>query len=431
MLGLGIFATVFAVYGLVAVRAAQRGISRPLVFVIAGIAAAITGALDPLLGEQPASVLLTLAEIALALVLFADASRISVASLRRGAALPLRLLGPGMLLSIGLGTLAALWLFGALDAWECAVLAAILAPTDAALGAAVVEDERVPHRVRQALNVEAGLNDGLAVPFLLLFVAGATVSEGLEPGSFLATTMLEKVGIGVIAGAVIGTSAGELTRRARRAGWSSISSEQLATAGLAVALFVFTEEIGGSGFIAAFVAGLAAGTRLRRERATALAFADEEGSVVSAFVFFVLGLFAVEFAGDITWQACLYALLSLTLVRMLPVAIALRGSGLRAPTVAFIGWFGPRGLASVVLALVVLEEEHQLAQIDTVVVTTLVTVVLSVVAHGFSAAPLSGRYAAWAAKLPPDAPELEHVPHVPTQRAATRDQLAGTARSPR
>ena len=137
---------------------------------------------------------MSLAEVALTLVLFADASRVSLAQLRRGAALPARLLGPGMLLSIGLGTVVGLWLFGALDAWECAALAAILAPTDAALGAAVVEDQRVPQRIRQALNVEAGLNDGLAVPFVLLFVAGATVTEGFEPGSFWATTLVQKVG---------------------------------------------------------------------------------------------------------------------------------------------------------------------------------------------------------------------------------------------
>ena len=186
---------------------------------------------------------------------------------------------------------------------------------------------------------------------------------------------------------------------------------------------MFTEELGGSGFIAAFVGGLAAGSRLRDERAPALGFTDEEGAVVGAFVFFALGLFAVELFDQLTWQECAYAVLSLTLVRMLPVAIALIGSGLRAPTVAFIGWFGPRGLASVVLALVVLEEEHQLPHIDTVVLTTLVTVILSVVAHGFSAAPLSGRYGAWAAKLPPDAPELGEAPAYPVAARSSAEQI--------
>ncbi len=416
MLGLGIFASVFAVYGLVAVRAGRWGLSRPLVFVAAGAVVALTGAIAPLSDGEPTSLLLSLAEIALVLVLFTDASRVNLARLRKGAGLPMRLLGPGMLGSIGLGTLVGMLLFGELDGWECAALAAILAPTDAALGAAVVEDDRVPGRIRQALNVEAGLNDGLAVPFLLLFVAGATVTEGLEPASFWATTLVQKVGIGVLAGVAAGLVAGELARRARRDGWSSQSSEQLAMAGVAIALFVFTEELGGSGFIAAFVGGLIAGSRLGSERRPALGFANEEGAVVSAFVFFALGLFAVELFDQITWQVCVYGVLSLTLVRMLPVAASLLGSGLRRPTIAFMGWFGPRGLASVVLALVVLEEDQQLANIDTVVLTTLFTVILSIVVHGFSAGPLSGRYAGWVATLPPDASELNEVPDVPSRR---------------
>jgi len=198
-------------------------------------------------------------------------------------------------------------------------------------------------------------------------------------------------------------------------------------AGVALALFVFTEELGGSGFIAAFVGGLACGSRLRDARAPALGFTDEGGAVVGAFVFFALGLFAVALSDRLTWQVCVYALLSLTIVRMLPVAIALLGSGLRAPTVAFIGWFGPRGLASVVLALVVLEQDQQLQHIDTVVMTSLATVILSVIVHGLSAAPLSGRYGAWAATLPPGAAELGAAPAVPTRRSALRARVAQPA----
>jgi sodium/hydrogen antiporter len=341
-------------------------------------------------------------------VLFADASRVNLARLRRGAGVPMRLLGPGMVLAMGLGTLVAVWLFDGLDGWECAALAAILAPTDAALGAQVVEDERVPGSIRQTLSVEAGLNDGLAVPFLLLFIAGATVTEGLEPASFWVTTALEKVGIGVLAGVVVGALTGELARRARRTGWTSAATEQLATAGGVVALFVFTEELGGSGFIATYVGGLIAGSRLGRERRTAVGFIDEGAALVSAFVFFALGLTAAELLDEITWQIGVYAVLSLTAVRVLAVAVALLGSGLRTPTVGFIGWFGPRGLASVVLALVVLEEDQQLANVDTVVLATLVTVMLSIVAHGFSAAPLVRRYSEWAATLPPQSAERGH-----------------------
>ncbi len=406
MVVLGIFAAALAAYELVAARIERAGISRPMVFVGVGAIVAATGVIDPIGGEGPAGILLPLAEIALTLVLFSDASRINLGWLREGYGLPARLLGPGMLMSIGIGTLVGLWLFGELDAWECALLAAILAPTDAALGAAVVEDERVPAGIRRSLSVEAGLNDGLAVPFVLLCVAGATVVEGFQPGSFWATTLAEKIGIGVAAGIGVGLLAGELARRGRQVGWASGTSEQLALAGVAVALFVFTEEVGGSGFIAAFVGGLTAGARLRADRAPAVAFVDEEGALVAAFVFYALGMSAVALFGDLTWEVVAYAALSLTVVRMAPVALALIGSRLGARTVAFVGWFGPRGLASVVLALVVLEQDNELHGIDTIVLATLATVILSIVVHGFSAAPLSRRYGEWARRLPADAPEL-------------------------
>lgn len=415
MLGLGVFAAIVAVYGLVAARLTSIGITRPMVFTAAGVVVAVTGAEHPLPEGEPATLLLAVAELALALVLFADASRISVAGLRQGAALPLRLLGPGMLLAIGLGTLAGLWLLGALNVWECAVLAAILAPTDAALGAAVVEDERVPHRVRQGLNVEAGLNDGLAVPFLLLFIAGTEVTEGLEPGSFLATTLVEKIGIGIAAGVFVGVVAGYAARRARAAGWSSESSEQIAMTGIAIALFVFCEEIGGSGFIAAFAGGLAAGNQLRSERGPALMFIDREGAIVASFVFFALGLTVVALLDELTWEQVAYAVLSLTVVRMVSVAIALLGSGFRARTVLFTGWFGPRGLASIVLALVALEELGRSPAVDVVVLTSLITVILSIVAHGVTASPLSGRYGRWAKTLPPGAPEQGDAPDLPAR----------------
>lgn len=416
MLGIGIFAAVFVVYGLFAARAERVGVSRPMIFVAAGAIVALVGTVDPPPGGEDAAALLLIAEVALALVLFADASRVNLGRLRRRAGAPFRLLGPGMLLSMALGTAVGLLLFPGLDPWECAALAAILAPTDAALGSAVVENKRVPRFIRQTLNVEAGLNDGLAVPFLLLFVAGATVSEGFEPASFLTTTMLDKIGIGVLAGLIAGFGGGELARRARDSGWSTGASEQLAMAGLAVALFAITEELGGSGFIAAFVGGLLAGSRMSAERRPTVSFADEEGAVIAAFVFFALGLSMVKLADQLSWQVFAYALASLTLIRMLPVWLALLGTGLSRPTVAFIGWFGPRGLASIVLALVVLEQQEELKNIDTIALTTLLTVLFSVIAHGISAGPLSRIYGEWAASLPGDAPEQGQAPDVPTRK---------------
>jgi NhaP-type Na+/H+ or K+/H+ antiporter len=415
MLGLGIFAAVVAVYGLVAAQLGRMGVTRPIAYTAAGVVVGVAGVEQPLAEGRPAGLVLAVGEIALTLVLFADASRITLSGLRHGTTLPLRLLGPGMLLSVGLGTLAGLWLFGALDVWQCAVLAAILAPTDAALGAVVVRDRRVPGRIRQALNVEAGLNDGLAVPFLLLFIAGVEVKEGLAPGSFFATTLLEKIGIGVVVGIALGAAAGYAARRTREDGWSTRGSEQLALAGAAVAIFVFCEELGGSGFIAAYVGGLAAGNLLRSERGPAMVFTDREGAIVSSFVFFLLGLIAVELVGELTWRSVAYAVLTLTVVRMVSVGVALAGSGFGRPTVAFVGWFGPRGLASIVLALVALEELGASPATDLIVLTALMTVVLSVVAHGVSASPLADRYARWAGTLPAAAPELGETTELPAR----------------
>lgn len=195
----------------------------------------------------------------------------------------------------------------------------ILAPTDVSLCAPAVQDQRVPARIRFALDAESGLNDGPAVPLLLLFV---TVAEGIRPASFWATTALRTIGIGVLAGIVVGLLAGELVRRARRSGSTAPTSEGLALAGMAVVAFVFTQELDGSGLIAAFVAGLAASTRLSGEDEPALGFAEEEGAVAATFVFFALGLVGFELLDQVTWRECAFAVLSLTVVRPLAVALA-------------------------------------------------------------------------------------------------------------
>lgn len=198
--------------------------------------------------------------------------------------------------------------------------------------------------------------------------------------------------------------------------------------GFALALFVFTQHAGGSGLIAAFVGGLAAESRLHGEREPALGSTDEEGVVIGTFVFFPLGLTGIKLFDQLTWQECVYAGLSLTVVRMLSVAAALIGSGLRLPTVGFMGWFGPRGLASVVLALFVLAGDHRLAHINTLVLTALFTVTLSIVAHGLSAGPLSVRYGAWAATLPSSAGELREASAVPPPRSILQGAGGMTAR---
>jgi NhaP-type Na+/H+ or K+/H+ antiporter len=412
MVALGLLATLIFAYGLFARRLEGTLVSAAMFFVAAGALAGWTGLLE--LGSAThvdrsvtREAIFLVAELALVLLLFTDAARIDPRHVRRNA-LPLRLLGIGLPLTIGLGTLLALALLSDLDVWECAIVAAVLAPTDAALGQAVVASPLLPLRIREALNVESGLNDGGSVPFLMLFIALAAAHEGLEEGWL--QFAVEQIGYGTLIGAAVGAAGGAALKRAAERDWTTPSFERLALAALAVVAWYAADEAGGNGFIAAFVGGAAAGMVAGALRERLLGFAEEQGQLLNLAVFFIFGLFASGVLGDVTWEMLAYAVLSLTLVRMLPVAVAVIGLGLRPATTAFLGWFGPRGLASIILALVVVEEEPALAGIDEIFLVMTVTVLLSVVAHGVSAAPLTRRYARMTDTLGSD--EAEHRPPV-------------------
>jgi sodium/hydrogen antiporter len=337
----------------------------------------------------------TLAEATLTVVLFGDAARIDLRAMRRDHGLPVRLLGIGLPLTIAAGTAAALALFGSLNLTEALVLAIVLAPTDAALGLGVVTDPRVPLRIRQGLNVESGLNDGICVPLLLIALASAEASEHTSSAAHAIRVAIEEIGYGLAAGLAIGAlTAGVVAIGTRRnlitPAWRPIVP--VAGAGLAYGL---ATPLGGSGFIAAFVAGLAFTALLRRDPHELLGFNEELGNLLDAVTFLAFGAVLLGPAlGHLTWSVALYALLSLTVVRMAPVAIAMIGSGARWPTVAFLGWFGPRGLASIVFGVLVIEESN-LPQTSTIVLVTYITVGLSVFAHGVSATPLAARYGVW------------------------------------
>jgi len=332
-----------------------------------------------------------LAEATLALVLFADASRIDVRALRGELSVPLRLLGIGLPLTLLAGFLVALFVFPQLSWSEALLLAVILAPTDAALGQAVVTLTRLPSRVRQGLNVESGLNDGICVPLFWIVLAIAQAESGAIGDGAAVRLVLEQIGYGILAGVVAGIAAAFVVVVAggrRDVGGSWLQVVPLAGAGLA---FGIADPIGGSGFIAA-VGHLI----------------EELGEVLNAVTFIVFGAVLLgPVLGDVTWSVALYAVLSLTVVRMVPVAISLIGTGARRPTLAFLGWFGPRGLASIVFAILVLEEGG-LPHDGLILTTTYVTIGLSVLAHGLTAAPLANRYATWYESHPRDAlPSLE------------------------
>lgn len=391
MTDIGLLAGVLFAYSLVSRRLARAAISGPMVFVSAGIILGpdVAGLTDLALTSETG---LLLAELALVIVLFADAARIDLVALRGNRSLPSRLLGIGMPLTIVLGTLAGALLLPGIEFWEAAMIAAVLAPTDAALGQAVVGNPRVPARIRQALNVESGLNDGLAIPFLFLF-AGLAISQADLNAQNWGAFAAQQVGVGAAVGIGAGYVGAHLITHATRRGWIAGAFQQLSLVGLAVGAWALAGELGGNGFIAAFAAGLAASTVRETCGQTILDFTEDEGQLLQLSVFFVFGVSAIGFLDAATWQVVLYGALSLTVVRMVPVAIALATSELRPLSIAFIAWFGPRGLASIILALVVLIDDRELPGIPTLFAAMTVTVLASIYAHGMTARPLAFRYA--------------------------------------
>lgn len=405
MVFIAAFVAVVFLYSLVSRRLEKTILTAPIMFTVAGaLTNFLPGAMGDFLLDKPR--LLLIAELGLVMTLFTDASRIGLRMLKGNANLPVRLLSTGMLLTIALGALCGVVVLGQLSWWEACILAAILAPTDAGLGEVIVNSPRVPQRIRQALNVEAGLNDGLAVPFLMFFIALAAVQEeGMGIEGVLMQFLVEQLGYGTLIGLAVGLAGGWLLGLARRRQWMDGPMAQLGVLALPLACVLASETAHASMFIAAFVAGLAVQAGFREVGRHSVEFAEDWGRLFDFFIFFVFGLLAARTLADFTVAIVLYGVLSLTLIRMLPVAIALRGTGLSRQTVLFVGWFGPRGLASIVLGLVYLEAESKLAGEPTIRLAVIATVLLSIFVHGLSAVPGISRYASAVAAMDKDAPE--------------------------
>lgn len=379
---LAVFISLLFAYSLVSARLEKTVVTAPIVFTLAGLVVFFT--IEPAGGRMDAGAFLMLAEIGLVLLLFTDASRTDLKVLRRIRELPARLLSSGMLLTILLGGVAAKLVFPQLTIWEAGILSAILAPTDAGLGQVIVNSPLVPMRIRQALNVEAGLNDGLSVPFLLFFIAMA--AAGQDDAGFI-RFLGEQLGLGLLVGAGVGLIGGWLLSAARRSEWMAESFLQLAVVSLPVFCILLSEHVGASMFIAAFVAGLFVQVTFKHAGKHSVEFAEEWGKILNLSVFFLFGIMVARDHALFGFAPFFYAVLSLTIVRMLPVAISLVGSGLDKATVAFMGWFGPRGLASIVLGLVYLEQEKHLPGEQITRLAVMATVLLSIFAHGLCAAP--------------------------------------------
>jgi len=411
---LAVIAALVFCWGAVSARLERFDVTAPIVFVLAGLL--LTHGPLAFLSFAPSRQLVKdLAEFTLTLVLFSDASRVGLHGLRADAGRYARLLGVALPLTIGLGTLLALCIAGT-TGWLALLVGAALAPTDAALGAGMITNPVVPARIRRLINVESGLNDGIATPFVSVALAGAASGiEGAGPGPAAAVAEL---GLGVLIGLGVGGAGGLLVSAARRRGWVAEGFAGPAVLGLATCAYAAAVAPGGNGFISAFVGGLAFGTAAGRPGQSLVPFVEETGALASLLVWLAFGAIAVVPAmSALTWPKGLYAALSLTVVRMVPVAVALTGAGLSRATVALVAWFGPRGLASVVFALLALEELGRAAEGAVSVIT--VTVLISVVVHGATADPLAAGYAR---RLPhPAEPGSEHPgPDVPDRRLIRR-----------
>ncbi len=423
MSGLTILAAVFVLYALVASKLERWWITAPMVFVLAGavLGPGGTGLLPVSLSSETA---LVIAELTLALLLFADASTIRFRDVEGDATLPRRLLFVGLPLTVIAGIVVARLMFPDLGWANAALIATILAPTDAALGLAVVTNRAVPVRIRRALNVESGLNDGIATPFVTLFIAVIAAEEGLTEHAW-GLEALVQIGLAIATAIVVGFIGGKLVSLAKQRGWTSPTSEQLAVLALALLAYGGAVAIGGNGFVAAFVGGILFSVPTKGMFTEPVEFTETLALFASFLVWTIFGaVFVGGLLGDeFSPLPVVYALASLTLVRMIPVALAMTGTGLRRDTVAFMGWFGPRGLASVVFTLVALEDLQAEGTSGTFVEVATWTILLSVVLHGITAGPFAARYGA-AVSGERDIPENASV-HEP--RIRIRD-LAGRHR---
>ena len=434
-------AGITAVYALGSQRLSRTPVSAAIVFAGFGILLGPV-ALDVIDLAHDTGPLLSALEAALTLVLFTDAMGVPLGELRAGVALPGRLLSIGLVASIGVGWLLAWPLLPGLSGWELALVGAILAPTDAALGASAIANPGVPRLVRQTLNVESGLNDGMVLPVFVIILSGIAGTTYAEEGA--GGTVWRALVLSTALGAAVGWVGGRLLSHSYAHGWISREWGQIYFLAPAVGAYALADVAKGSGFIAAWVAGLALAAALRSNRPLHLIrpirptrppaalppirptrppalpldvrtpeFAEYLGSLLAMISLLIFGAVLLGPALEhLSWRIVGYAVLSLTAVRVIPVVLALAGTGLKRPTVAYIAWFGPRGLASIVLGLLVVEQHVPGAELIGRVIA--ITVGLSILLHGASAVPLSEHYAHWYARTAPTAPDLRESAAAPS-----------------
>ncbi len=419
MTGYLVLVAFIALYSLGAARLEYLMITGPITFVVLGFVLGPNAAFLVEPGTN-SKIVRVLTGVTLALLLFSDASSVNLRALRRDKEIPILLLFVGLPLAVAFGILSAWLLVPALGLGTCALLASILAPTDLSLGLAMFRNPKVPDRIRRDINVESGLNDGVATPLVTLFI-GVAIAESENNGHQIVAA-IQEIAIGVAIGVAVGLAAGLLMRLSIKRKWSSVASRQFAAIAFALLAYGGALALGGNGFIAAFVGGITFGAVSHEVATEAVEYTEQTGVLLTLAVWSVFGaaIAPILLSEGMHWQPILYALLSLTFVRMLAVAFALLGRKMHWSTVVFIGWFGPRGLASVVFLILAIESIHG-AGIDTTLLAATAgwTILLSVILHGISAGPVAAWYGSKATAFAPGSPELE-----PTTVVKTRHGLA-------
>ncbi|WP_028774949.1 cation:proton antiporter [Shewanella waksmanii] len=387
-----VIALIVLFYGYISKGLSRLNISGPMVFTGLGLLLSPLG-LGITQVEVDAEFVTIVAELALVLVLFSDAALLDLSLLRRSWHIPARLLFIGLPITVVLGTFVAGYFFPELPHTSLLLLALLLTPTDAALGKAVVSDPKVPKHIRSSINVESGLNDGIIFPILLTVVAlimsGLSEAQDHQWISYVG----QQIVFGALVGGLVGFIGAKLLNKANAAKLAESSYQNLIPIALAILGFYLAETLSGNGFIAAFFAGLYAGNTSEAAREHIEDFAESEGELLVLVSFFIFGLaFAPMTLAYVTVDVLLYALLSLTVLRMLPVMVSLLGAKLDLSTMAFIAWFGPRGIASILYVLIVVHEMGSMEGLETVYAVVALTVLMSIVAHGLSAQPLANWY---------------------------------------
>jgi len=379
-------------YALYSARFERAWISMPMVMVAVGFALGADG-LGLMEVDLHGELVRTTAEITLALMLFHDAVRIDLRALREGIRLPARLLGIGLPLMILLGTAVAWGMFPAIGIAAAALIATMLAPTDAALGEAVVADKRVPVSIRQGLNVESGLNDGLSVPIFLVLLAVCADPGGLESGA-LVSELARQIGFGVLGGLLVGGLGGVLFRFGVNRDTMLKPWRQIAILVIALGCFVCAAALGGSGFIGAFAGGVVFGLASEARSPAENSLTEHLGITFDALSFLLVGAMLLPLAlTNASWSVIGYAVLSLVVLRLISVVIAMAGTKARPQTLGFMGWFGPRGLATVVFTVMLLDSGIPNGELLASI--AVFGIVLSVFAHGLTAPPLVSAYSVW------------------------------------